>query len=86
MLTCFEAVAAGEDWALAWAARPVAAAGALPPRHCWSALRLKSPPHMATVLAHLQAVRPTPSAAPPPPPPYIGLGIPQIESAAPVPA
>lgn len=68
VLTCFEAVAAGEDWALAWAARPVAAAGALPPRHCWSALRLKSPPHMATVLAHLQAVRPTPSAAPPPSP------------------
>ena len=57
VLTCFEAVAAEEDWALAWAARPVATAGALPPRHCWSALRLKSPPHMATVLAHLQAVR-----------------------------
>eukprot|EP00850_Spirogloea_muscicola_P024010 SM000422S15899 [mRNA] locus=s422:514:20866:+ [translate_table: standard] len=58
LLAAYEEAAAPGDWPLVWAAVPVlAGAPALvPPRFAWSALRLRSPPPLATVLTHLQIV------------------------------
>ncbi len=56
VLTSFAAAAAPADWPLVWAAVPVVDEAALPPPHTWSALRLRSPPVLSTVLAHVRAV------------------------------
>lgn len=55
-LTKYSEAVLQKDWPLAWAAAPILDAGSEPPAFAWTALRLRSPPVLSTVLAHLRAV------------------------------
>ncbi len=57
ILTSFAQAAAPSDWALTWGAAPIVEERCVPPNFAWSPLRLRSPPVLSTVMAHLQAVR-----------------------------
>ena len=55
VLAAYSGAVVPADWLLGWAVAPVLDPAAVPPPFAWGALRLQSPPPIATVASHLAA-------------------------------